>query len=323
MSVISIVAIWAYILLFQSNLSFPVFPYLALSVLSIPLSLLISLQTSEYKMEKQSSSFFRLSVSSGVANVIMNIILVVLLKQGAFGKLIAPLLVSSVVCLYVLTKNRDFVRIQIPFNSYKATFAFCWPLAMASLLEYFTSGFDKTYMMSLNDTTTYGIYIVAYQMAAYVGVFSGSITSTFQPDIYESIIKNQNKRLWKTYLTQFSLILLVVIAFVFFCPLIIRLLTAGRYVAATPYARIIVFFVLTQNIFFCANNYTIAKGYPKISLATTIIGSLVMIIVVPIIIGKYRFYGAAYMSSISYLIYATINILIVLGFDIVHRFKRE
>ncbi len=309
MSIVAILGIWLYICLFNSDSGFPIFPYLLLSVSSIPLSLLISLQTSDFKMAKDSKSFFRFSLSYGIANVVMSVFFVVVLKQGAFGKMFAPIIISLIFCLWVLIKNKDCFKIRVSYSSLKNIFLFCWPLALSATLEYFTSGFDKTFMASLNDTNTYGIYIVGFQMASYVGLFSGSITATFQPDIYESIIKNQNHRLWKTYLIQFLLIFIVVIVFVIFCPYIINILTYGKYVSSTPFARILVFSTIAQNIFFSANNYSIAKGYPKISLLTTITGSITLVILVPYIITKYRFIGAAYMSSVSYLIYALINIL--------------
>ena len=180
------------------------------------------------------------------------------------------------------------------------------------MLGYFTGGFDKTYLESLKDATTYGYYIVGTQMAHYIALFTNSVSATFQPDVYESIMKGWKSRLIKTYFIQLSCILLVVVAYIVFCPILIDILTAGKYLASTPYSRIIAFSTFASAVYFNINGYTICKGYPKIYTITTIIGSAFIILLMPVMVEHFRFFGAAYMTSLSYIIMSVINVIALL-----------
>lgn len=312
MSILSYIGISLYIHIFNPDIEFPIFPYLALTILPLPLAGIYNMQTADYRMQKKTKAFFNINVSFGVITILLNLLFVVFVKWGAFGKLLGPLLTSLLFFLYVLIKNKEYLSIKTEKKDFFNLFSFCWPLALGAMLGYFTSGFDKTYMETLKDTTNYGIYIVAAQMAGYIHVFTGSISSTFQPDVYEAIMKGWRSRLIKTYVMQMGLILFVVVAYMLFCPFIIEILTAGRYVDAAPFSRVIAFSTFTSALYFNINGYTICKGYPKIYTVTTAVGSFFIMLLMPYMIKHYRFFGAAYMTSISYLILSLINIMLLL-----------
>ena len=312
MTILCYIGISAYIHLFNPNIEFPIFPYLALTLLPIPLTGIYHMQTADYRMEKNTKAFFNIHVTYAVIQIALNLLFVVLIKWGAFGKLLAPLITNFVFFLYVLYKNRKYLGIKVDMKDFMSLMSFCWPLALGAMLGYFTGGYDKTYLESLKDTTTYGIYIVASQMAGYIHVFTGAVGATFQPDVYQAIMKGWKSRLIKTYAVQMGFILFVVIVYIILCPYVIGILTAGRYVDATPFSRVIAFSTFASALYFNINGYTICKGYPMIYTITTAVGSLVIIGLMPIMITKFQFFGAAYMTSISYLIMSVINVVLLM-----------
>lgn len=314
MSVLCYGGISAYIYFFNKDIDFGIFPYLMLTILPIPIGGFITLQGADYRMERKSKSFFYLTVICGVLTVLFNLLFVVFCKWGAFGKLLAPLIEGAIVLIWVLSKNREYFRIRTSFTDFQEVFRFCCPLAIGAIFGYFSGGFDKTFLESLKDTETYGIYIVGAQMAGYISVFSSSISTTFQPDVYESIMKGWNRRLFKVIAMQIGLTLCVVICFYVLCPLVIDILTAGRYVESTPFARIIAFSTVASAIYFNINGFTIGKGYPQIYTLTAIISGVIIVIVLPVVVRTYRFYGAAYMTSITYIIMAIVNIVLLYVF---------
>lgn len=107
-------------------------------------------------------------------------------------------------------------------------------------------------------------------------------------------------------------ILFVVIVYIILCPYVIGILTAGRYVDATPFSRVIAFSTFASALYFNVNGYTICKGYPMIYTITTAVGSLAIIGLMPVMITKFQFFGAAYMTSISYFIMAVINVVLLM-----------
>lgn len=305
------IALYAYIKVFNSTMQFAIFPYLAFTVFALPLAGLFNLELADFRMGRDSKSFFKLSVFNGVILVLLNLLFVVIAKWGATGKLFAPLVTNVVVFSYLFVKNYTLLKVQSSWKQFGEILKFCWPLTIGAMLGYFSSGFDKTYLESLGNVTEYGFYIVGSSIAGYLYTFSTSISSTFQPDIYEAIAKNDNKLLVRTIAIQIVLVTLVVALFIILCPLIIRILTAGRYLHSTIYARIISVSTVTSAVYYIVNNYTIAKGYPRLYLYTTILSSLLIVLLMPVAINKYEYIGGAWMVSGSYVILSGINLFLL------------
>ncbi len=320
-SIICFVVLFGYIKVFNENLEFSIMPYLAFAVFAIPLAGLYNLELADYRMKRYSRNFFLLSVFNGVLLVVLNLVFVVFMKWGAIGKLLAPLVTNFVVFIYLFFKNKHLLRIKSSWREFGVVLKFCLPLTVGAMLGYFSSGFDKTYLESVGDVSEYGYYIVGASIAGYLTTFSTSISSTFQPDIYEAIIKGNRRLLWKTSIVQIALISAVVALFILLCPFIIKLLTANRYVDSTIYARIISFSTITSSIYYIINNYTIASGYPKLYMYTTVISSVLIVLLLPIIVKRYTFIGGAWMVSGSYVILSITNIILLRLFKMWNRSK--
>lgn len=311
MSVICLGLLAAYLFVVKKDFSFPFMPYAAIMVFAIPLTGVYKLEQTECRMSRDSKGYFNITVASGVILVLMNLLFVAGVKWGALGKMLAPMVTNLIVFLYVVVRYRKLFRIKTTFGEFRRTLTFCLPLASGAMLGYFSNGFDRTYMESLGNVTEYGYYIVGAQIAGYLTVAATSVTSTFQPDIYEAIAMKNRNSLVRTCVMQIGLIAAGVAVFVILCPLIINLLTAGRYVESTPYARIISLSTLTSSIYYVINNYTIAKGKPRLYLYTTVIGSVLTVAAYPAVVGNYGYYGGAYMTGISFAVLAAVNLALL------------
>lgn len=307
------VLIAVYMTIFSDTEQFPVFPYLLMTVFAIPLTGIYTLELTDYKMRRESGAYFRLSAVNGTLLVGMNLLMVVALKLGAFGRLLAPLLVNAIFFTALAIRHRKYFRIRTDFPYFLKIIRFCAPLAASAMLGYFFNGFDKTYLESLGDVREYGIYIVGAQMAGFLTTFATAITSTFQPDMYSAIAVNDNRGFIRTCLAVLALVSGTVVLFIAFAPLIVDILTMGRYTEATPYVRILAISTVTSTIYYAINNYTIARGYPRLYLYTTVTGSAIMMVVLPVMARLFSFMGAAVAVVVSYLILAGINMLFLAG----------
>ncbi|MGN1046426.1 MAG: lipopolysaccharide biosynthesis protein [Candidatus Cryptobacteroides sp.] len=308
-SLLCLAALAAFIFFLRPDFEFPFFPYAALMVFAIPLTGIYKLEQAEFRMSRDASGYFRLTVTAGVVLVVANLLFVVLFKMGAVGKLLAPLTANLLMFSYLLYKHRSLFSVRTDLREFRTVLAFCLPLAFGAMLGYFFNGYDRTYLETLSDTSEYGNYIVGSQIAGYLTSLSTAVTSTFQPDLYESVARKNRGMLLRSCSLQIAVIALGVAVFVLFCPLVVRLLTAGRYVAAAPYARIIAFSTLASSLYFILNNYTIAKGYPRLYLYTTLVGSVITMLAYPPVVEAFGYKGGALMTSVSYIILIFINII--------------
>lgn len=310
-SVVCLLGVLGYLLIFNKDSELPIFPYLAMTVFSLPLCGLYSLVQARHRIGRDSISFFKLTTSSGVLSVILSLIFVVFIKWGAFGKLLAPLLSNACVFLFLLVHYKRDIFIPTKKGEYIKIFSFCWPLALSATLGYFTNGFDRTYLETLGNTTEYGIYIVGVSMGQYLTIFGTAISNTFQPDIYETVVKKQWSKYAKVCCMQIGMIAMLVLVFIILAPYVIDILTAGRYTMSTPFAQIISLSTLTSSIYFLINNYTITTNRPKLYLYTSIIGSLIIIIMMPLMVKSFGFYGGAWMSVVSFVGFSMVNVLLL------------
>lgn len=311
-SVLCFLALFGYLKFFNSTLAFPISPFLGLMVFAIPLTGLLNLKLTRLRMERRSTAYFVLSSSNGVLNVAMTLLLVVWLKWGAFGKLLGPLLCNSIVFLVMVVMYRDTWRVRTTFKEFKTVFLFCLPLALSAMLGYFTQGFSTTYLESLGQTMQYGYYVVGVSIAAYLCTFTTAIGNTFQPDLYESTIRRQWRKFAKFCILQIGSFLIIALIFIALAPYIISLLTAGRYVASTPFAQIIALSSVTSGIYYLINNYSIATNRPRLYLYTSILGSIFIVVGLPFFVNRWSFYGGAWMTVISFLAFSIINLVLLL-----------
>ena len=310
LATISFIVLFLYMKLLNKDSTMPFFPYAFLSIFTIPLGGIITLQLTDYKMERKSKSYFKLSVSQGLTGVGLSLLLVVGIKLGAFGKLSATFISTGLIFLYVLISKRSLMRIKFEKTVFKAMLLFVWPLIIGVMLHFFTSGYDRVYLERLGNSNELGYYVVAAQMAGFVGVFRSAVSSTFQPDIYKAIVKGNGKALLNILVSYWEVCLFVTI-FVFFAPIVIDLLTAGRYTYSAKYARILAFSQLTTTMYYLTTESIVVLGFTFISLISKIIGVLITILLYWVLISKWQFTGAAIGQVLSYLLMMSINLVFI------------
>lgn len=312
-SFICFLGIFVYLKYFNPTFSYPILPYLAMMVFSLPFTGLLTLQQAQYRMERNAKSYFFLSLKNSLIGVGLLILFIVIFKWGAFGRLLAPLICNFVMFLYMIFRFRKILNTPIAFKEIKPILIFCLPLSMSATLGYFTNGYSTTALEGIGDTYEYGIYIIGNTIGLYLNTFAKAISNTFQSDIYQATVSKQWRKLFKFCAIQLSTISFICIVFIILAPQIVSILTAGRYTSATIYSQIIALSTLTSGCYYLINDFTIAIDCPKIYLYTSILSSVFIIVCLPLAINRWAYYGGAWMSVIAFVIYCIFNIILLLG----------
>jgi len=315
LSVISFVGVLLYVIYDGNSSELPISPYLALTVFAIPLAGLFTLMQTDLRMRREAGAFFRLTVTNGIMLTGMNLLMVAVLKMGALGKTVAPFIIQMIFFLYCLYKYKDLLKIPFDMVLFKKIVRFCFPLTLAAMLGFFSNGYDRVYLEQLNNVTELGYYVVGIQVAMYINVFQNAIGSTFKPDLFEAVVKNDRKKLIKVIALLLGSISLISIAFIILCPLIIQILTAGRYIESTPYAQIGALSVVTGMMYYVASEITIAKGYTYIALINSIVSSLFCILVFYFLISRFQFVGAAWGLVLAFVVKLIGNLALIPFFN--------
>lgn len=294
LSVVCLCGIVFYSEVFNSSSTLPLFPYVILSVGALPFTGIFSLAQADYRMSRKAKSFFNITMSNGILQIVLILALVVGFKWGATGKLLATLLTNIIFFVVVSFLYSNLFKIKFDWTLFRKALNFCWPLTIAALLGFFFNGYDKIYLERLGDNAELGYYTVGVSIASYISVFQTAISSTFQPDVYESVVKRNKAKLFKVVTMMILSTAIIVCIFILCAPLVINILTAGRYMESVGYAQIVAMSTLTSMIYYTASQIIIALGYTKLTMINKIISSILAILLFNLLINKFEFAGAAW-----------------------------
>ena len=295
-----------------TNVSFNFWPYAPLAVSTNYVGLLYSFQLAEYKISRQAKSFFWASVIWGVIGIFMLLLFVVFIKLGAQGKMIASFLGSFFPCVWCLIKNREYLHVKFDKDYFRQIVFYGYPLVLAAMLSYFTHGYDKVLLERGGDIVTLGYYSVACSMAAYITIFSNALKSTFQPDMYKAISQKSVKKAVAVGGMVVIAVAVIVSGFIVFCPWLIKVLTAGRYVQSTHMCRIVSLSVLTSTIYYQISQFTYGTGHSKLTLINKLLGTIINIIIITLLVKNYGAIGAAWSTVLGFLVYAVGNLFLLI-----------
>lgn len=281
------------------DIKFPFLPYSVISFSSIIFNSIFTFYLLKLKLRKNAKEFFRVSLYRALILAAFSILLVVIFKLGALGKLSAIFLTSLLFGVYLFPKiSRGF---KFDIKVAKDALKFCWPLMLAASSGYFLSGFDRALLVNLNNNIELGLYNIALTISGILIIFQTSLQQTFQPDLFKAVAENNKKKLLTIVLGINALNILPIIIFFFFAPFIISVLTAGKFTEAYTYARILAFKNITMGLAYTVTGVLIAYGYNYVSMTSEIGGAIASIFLFKYLIKHYNFYGAAWGQVLTYI----------------------
>ena len=303
-----IAASFIFYLYFQiSNVSFPFYPYALLTFVPIYLNNVFILFQAQCRLKREAGRYSVVTIFNALVIAAVSILLVVIFKYGATGRLSAVPIASVLTAAYCF--KQVFGKLQFDFSVIKEAFLFGWPLSLAAILWYFLSGVDRAMLEKLNDSYTFGYYNVGMQIAGFFAIFYTAIAQTFEPDIYKAIAENKKRKLAKIIGGIVVLNSLPNILFILFAPFIVGLLTYNRYTDASGFAQILALKNIAVSCYYIFITIINGYGYTKSTLAVMLSGSCISIITYKLLISNYGFYGAAWGQVLAFTILSLIAIV--------------
>ena len=179
------------------------------------------------------------------------------------------------------------------------------------MLTFFSNGYDRVFLERNESLEVLGYYSVGVTIASYIRVFSDSINSTFQPDIYESIVKRNFRKSFKFIALKLAILSVVIVCFIILSPFVVRILTFGKYVASTKYAVIASLASLTSMMYYSVSQIAVALGYTSITLYNKILGSVLSVLCYALLIRSLGAIGAAWGMVVLYIFFFLGNSIMV------------
>ena len=292
--------VFVFYLLYGNESNFPFFPFAILVFSQLYVANITSFHLMQLRITRKAKSYAKVSLTQFFIVNALALFFVVGCNLGAEGKLIGTLIATIFIAIYSLHSLK--VRLIVNWSILMQGLKFGLPLTVSALLWYVVSGVDRLFLSSVDDKTTYGLYCIGLQIASYMGVFYTTITNTFEPDIYQSIAKNQKKKLIIVITIIIGFVSFFNLLFIFLAPYVIDLLTAGRYVDAVSFSRIFALHNISMAIYYMIVKLLIGYGMVKAELLARVLGACISVVLYYLLIKYYTFYGAAYGTVFSFVI---------------------
>ncbi len=302
---LSLLGLYVYLKVSGAGNEMPFFPYAILTFLPWALAGIYRLELIDCKVQRRAKSYFGISITNSAILIICTVLCVVVFKWGAIGKLLGALIPAVIMFVWAFLRHKDAIRVKYDWSILRTSLLFCAPLVLASTLDFFSGGYDKVFLQKYVSIDQLGIYTIGLSIANYLGVFSTAMGETFNPDIYESIAQKNNKRAVKFVLIQIAMMAVIVCVFIISAKYVIYLLTAGRYVESTPYARIASIASITVLLRGIVTPFIYSAKKTNVILFAKVFSSVAAVLTYGYLIKNYGLYGASWGYVLCPLYFAT------------------
>lgn len=268
-------------------------------------SIIIQIRLGQWQVRKEAKKYGALQISQSLFNMLLSLLLVVLLMQGATGRIQAQVYVAivfSVIALCLLKKNELLGFFSWRPEYIKEALKFGIPLIPHIGGIFLLTSIDRLVInteLGLADT---GIYMVAVQLSASAALVFDALNKAYVPWLYERLKRNQieeKKQIVRfTYLWFLLILMGSVLAFII-GPSFVVLIAGQEYSKA---GEVIGWLFLGQGfggMYLMVTNYIFySKRTGLLSLAT-IFSGLLNILLLIFLIRLLGLQGASIAFSIA------------------------
>lgn len=185
-----------------------------------------------------------------------------------------------------------------------------FPVMCSALFIYLTYRVDQFMIKAYMGNANLGVYTIATSIAELIFFIPNSFTSAIIGRLLN--LKNRNDKLKTCVLTSKLCFYMCVVCAIIVCMVapIIKIMYGDEYVNAIPCVRILLIGVCTASLAKVMYSFYVTEGQPRYHVFITFSTFVVNVIFNMILIPLYGINGAAIASTISYILYGLLYVLL-------------
>ncbi|WP_272517017.1 oligosaccharide flippase family protein [Providencia sp. PROV194] len=286
--------------------------FLAIPVNWIYIAILISIFTyittfllTQWQINNQAKKFGILQVSGSLVNMLLSLQLVILLKEGAEGRVYAQLLsvfIIAFLSIIILYRKKIITTFSFNFNYLKEALFYGTPLIPHHIGIFLISAIDRFFINKEMGLEKAGIYMVAMQLSSALTILFDAINKAYVPWLFNKLKKNNTEDKIKIVkYTYFYFILLIICAiFAFFIsPYFLIFIAGDKYTESALLIGWLCIGQIFSGMYLMLTNYLFFSKKTGRLAFTTITAGIINIILLLILIPYLGLLGAAYAFIIS------------------------
>lgn len=255
---------------------------------------IINLRLGQWQIRKKAFKYGALQISQSLLNMLLSLLLVVILLKGAEGRINAQILTSLVflaVALLLLKKD-NLLNVFTWRKDYLAeVLKFGIPLMPHIAGGFLLTTVDRFVINREIGLAEAGIYMVAVQLTAAIGIVFDAINKAYVPWLFEKLTADnlqEKQKIVKLTYAWFSLIVTGVVLAFFIGPPIVVFIAGEQYAEAGKVVGWLVLGQGFQGMYLMVTNYIFySKRTGLLSFASISSGILNLVLLIVLV----RFFG--------------------------------
>lgn len=256
------------------------------------------------RMEYDYRSMTLLTLAGCLGQVFLSMVLVLILDDKAFGKILGSVLVvflGGMYCFVNIVKksHRFFER-----NYWLFALKYNIPMIPHFLAGIILNQVDRVMIQNMVGLKETGIYTVAYSGASVIVILNSALYASYSPWLLKRLKFQNYEGISKIVNSILVIYIIPLLLFIFFAPEVMLVLAPPDYydgIYVIPPVVCSMFFILLFNIFAPVEHYSLKTKF--LGLAS-IFAALSNIFLNYIFIGKFGYLAAGYTTLICYIIYS-------------------
>lgn len=161
------------------------FPFYALAISTAFINVLATVPTMYFRITEQAKKYVAISISRFVISTGLILLFIVVLKQGALGKLRAALIAALIFFPILLTINIRIINFKFDLNILKNSLKFSLPMIPVMLSAWILNMSDRIFIERYFTLSDVGLYSMGYNIAGLTLLITSSFFMAYSPYYYQ------------------------------------------------------------------------------------------------------------------------------------------
>lgn len=279
--------------------------WILLGVLVTAANVIVQLRLGQWQVRKQAIKYGVLQVSLSLLNVLVSLGLVVMLLQGADGRISAQIwtaVIFALVALWLLKEGKLLLFLRWRPDYIREALGFGVPLIPHVGGMFLLASVDRFVINSELGLAQTGIYMVAVQFAAALGLVFDAINKAYVPWLFERLKRNdENEKRQIVHFTYLWYALILCGAALAFLvgPWLIEFVAGEQYTRAGDVIGWLALGQVFGGMYLMVTNYIFFSKRTGLLSLVTISSGLINVALLMLLIGTFGLEGAAYSFCIA------------------------
>lgn len=280
----------------------PYYPYFYITIGTIWLSNMSTIPLTLLKAEERAAAFSGLGVARTVLLAATTIGMVVLLRLGALGSLLAHLLSSSMMAVVYWALMRKWLSMRVNTSDVVEVSQIGLPLVPHIMVGWVMTLGDRWFIERFHGLEALGIYAIGYQVGQLLEYLVDAGTRAISPSLFRQAEKGNWRSVNGLVQVTFATVTVAGIALGLVSPELVELMVGDRYLGAAIIAAWVSFSGIFKGFYTLAVSTIFISGRTKLLpliSGTAAVGNIILNL---LLIPKYGIRGAAWSTVASYAI---------------------